>query len=236
MGKGIVTIDGPAGAGKSTVARRLARELGFDFLDTGAMYRAVAAMAVDQGVDTADYDATADLAETLHLRFDWKSDPPRLVVDARDMTPRLRDADTTEAVSDVASNSRVRQMLVRAQRWIGAEHPALVTEGRDQGSVVFPDAAVKFFLDASPEERARRRAEQLRESGKEKVDEQEILRQILYRDERDRSRSDGPLICPTHAKMVDSSDMSIDEVVQTMYDHVRRVLDAGRGEDVEAAL
>jgi cytidylate kinase len=235
MHQGIVTIDGPAGAGKSTVARRLARELGFDFLDTGAMYRAVAAMAIDQGIDTADYDATADLAETLHLRFDWKTDPPRLVVDARDMTPRLRDADTTQAVSDVASNSRVRQMLVRAQRWVGAEHPALVTEGRDQGSVVFPDAAVKFFLDASPEERARRRADQLRASGKDEVDEQEILRQILYRDERDRSRSDGPLICPDGAQVVDSSDMSIDQVVQAMYDHVLSVLDAERGEDVEAA-
>ncbi len=215
----IVTIDGPAGAGKSSVARRLARRLGIAFLDTGAMYRAVAAAAIDGGVDPTDYPATAELAESLHMRFVWDDDPPRLLVDGRDLTHRLRDPDVTRAVSDVASNGGVRRELVGQQRRIGAEHPRLVTEGRDQGSVVFPDAAVKFYLDATPEVRAHRRALQLREAGRE-ADERKLLEQMRYRDERDRTRADGPLVCPGDAIVVDSSDMTLEQVVAHLNDQV----------------
>jgi len=219
----IVTIDGPAGAGKSTVARRLARKLGVDFLDTGAMYRGVAAAALDSGVDPADADRIAELAEGLNITFNWSTDPPALRVDGFDLSHRLRDSDVTAAVSEVASNRRVRHVLVRAQRWIGKEHPRLVTEGRDQGSVVFKDATVKFYLDASAEVRARRRADQLREAGRP-ADERKILEQIRYRDERDTTRSDGPLICPDDAQRIDTSDMTLDEVVDELTARVRQVI------------
>lgn len=217
----IVTIDGPAGAGKSTVARELAQRLGADFLDTGAMYRAVAAEAIGRQIDPADEDALGRLVQSLAIRFDFAKQPPAILVDGRDLSHRLRDADVTAGVSAVAGNVQVRQVLVRAQRLIGAEHPNLVTEGRDQGSVVFPGALVKFYLDASAEVRARRRAEQLRQMGRA-ADEALILRQIIDRDHRDRSRSDGPLVCPADAIRIDSSNMSLDEVVQTLFDHVQR--------------
>ncbi|MEX0742314.1 MAG: (d)CMP kinase [Phycisphaeraceae bacterium] len=219
----IITLDGPAGAGKSTVARTLAQTLGWDFLDTGAMYRGVAAAALDQNIDPADTDALAALAEQLHLSFNWSTDPPHLKVDSLDVTHRLRDGDVTRAVSDVASNPAVRRVLVHAQRWIAAEHPHLVTEGRDQGSVVFPNATVKFYVDASPQIRAKRRADQLREAGRE-VDEKKILSQIIYRDERDTTRSDGPLICPDDAIYIDTSAMSLEQVVQTLADHARKAI------------
>ncbi len=222
----IITIDGPAGAGKSTVARRLAALLGLDFLDTGAMYRGVAAAVLAAGIDPADEAAAGDFAEQLHVHFNWATDPPRLIVDGIDLTHRLRDADVTGAVSDIAGNSRIRQMLVRLQRWIGKEHPRLVTEGRDQGSIVFADASVKFYLDASPEVRARRRAEQLRAAGRE-ADEQKILQQIIYRDQRDATRSDGPMICAPDAIRVDTSDMTLEEVVAELERLVRHRLQTG---------
>ncbi len=223
----IVTIDGPAGAGKSSVAKRLAERLGADFLDTGAMYRGVAAASLEAGLDVTDHDKVADLAEQLNIRFNWSDDPPSLKVDGVDVTHRLRDRDVTRAVSDIAANARVRHVLVHAQRWIGGEHPNLVTEGRDQGSVVFRDATVKFYLDASPEVRARRRANQLREAGRE-ADEQKILEQIVYRDQRDKTRSDGPLICPDDAQHIDSSGMTLDEVIDELYRRVQEAL-AGAG-------
>ena len=209
----IVTIDGPAGSGKSTVARELARRLGVDFLDTGAMYRGLTAKALDRGIDPAtESHAVVQLARSVKVRFDWTIDPPALLVGQRDLTHRLRDSDVTASVSDVAGIGAVRHEMVTAQQRIGEEHPRLVTEGRDQGSVVFPNAQAKFYLDASPEVRARRRADQLRAAGKT-VNLTQLRDQIVHRDHKDTTRPDGPLICPPDATRIDTSDMTLDEVV-----------------------
>lgn len=217
----IVTIDGPAGSGKSTLARQLAARLGLDFLDTGAMYRAIAAKAIERGIDIPNepYYVT-ELARNCPLRFDWATDPPRLYARGADVTDRLRDRDVTDAVSDLAAIGGVRQVLVKEQRCIGQEHPRLVTEGRDQGSVVFPKAEVKFYLDASPAVRASRRAEQLREMGKP-VQLDAIRKNIIERDRKDSTRSDGPLICPDNAKRIDTSDMKLGEVLDLLEQYVR---------------
>ena len=222
----IITLDGPAGSGKSTVARLLAHRLGIEFLDTGAMYRGLAAKALLRGIDPADErHAMVQLARNDTLRFDWATDPPRLWVGEMDMTDRLRDADVTEAVSDVAAIGPVRQVLVQAQQQIGREHPRLVTEGRDQGSIVFPDANVKFYLDAHPAVRAKRRADQIRATGRH-ADLQAIRRSILARDERDLSRADGPLICPHDAQRIDTSELSLDAVLDLLEQRVRQATES----------
>lgn len=216
----IITLDGPAGSGKSTVARALAGRLGLEFLDTGAMYRGIAARVLDDGVDPEDEAAVAELAGRCKVRFDFATDPPRLLIDGKDMTHRLRDADVTRYVSQISAIPAVRKELVDEQQRIGREHPRLVTEGRDQGSVVFPDAAVKFYLDASPRVRAERRAEQLREAGKE-VNEADVLEQIKARDRRDSTRPDAPLIKPHDAEAIDTSGTSLDQVITLLEERVR---------------
>lgn len=217
----IVTIDGPAGTGKSTVAHRLACRLGLEFLDTGAMYRAAALCALDRGIDPADAARVAALVRGLAMRFDWQADPPELLVDGVAVGDRIRSQAVTRAVSLVASHPDVRAAMVRLQRAIAAGHPRLVTEGRDQGSVVFPDAHVRIYLDAQPEVRARRRVEQLRLKGIETT-EPEVLAQILERDRLDRARRDGPLVCPRGAFVVDTSSIGADEVIDRLEEIVRR--------------
>ena len=221
----IITLDGPAGSGKSTIAHLLAKRLNVDFLDTGAMYRAISAACLAKDIDPAVApEAMVSLAKTLRLYFDWKTDPPRLhVVDENsdvDITDRLRDADVTSKVSDVAQSSPIRKILVAAQQQIGRDHPRLVTEGRDQGSVVFPDAFVKFYLDASPEIRATRRVKQLQGMNKP-ADYDEIIESIIARDRRDFTREDGPLVCTPDAIRVDTSSMPIDEVVDHLEQAIR---------------
>lgn len=227
----IVTLDGPAGSGKSTVARRLASRLGLDFLDTGAMYRGLTAQALARGIDVEkEGPLLVELVRHVEVRFDWATDPPRLLVDGKDLTDRLRDHDVTEAVSAVSAEPAVRDVLVESQRRIGREHPGLVTEGRDQGSVVFPDAELKFYLDASSQVRARRRAEQLRDLGKP-FDLESIRQSIVARDHADSTRKFGPLICPDDADTIDTSPMTLDEVVDYIEAKVRPRLDASDGVD-----
>jgi cytidylate kinase len=223
----IITIDGPAGTGKSTVAHRLAQRLGLEFLDTGAMYRAAALIAIEGGLDPASGGALADAIERAGLHFDWSMSPPGVFLGEREVGRRIREADVAEIVSTVAAQPEVRAVLVAAQRRIAATHPGLVTEGRDQGSVVFPDASVRFYLDADPVIRAERRAAQLHRAGLA-ADPAIVQREIERRDRLDSARSDGPLIKPAGAIEVDTGVRTIDEVVDVLESEVRRAM---RGRD-----
>jgi len=219
----IITIDGPAGTGKSTVAQATAQALGFDYLDTGAMYRAVGLAALRRGVDLHDAAAVAQVARTCRVDFDFDSDPPEPLLDGQRVGSVIRSADVTHASSVVATVPEVRRILVARQQEIGTQRPNLVSEGRDQGSVVFPHAELKFYLDAAPAERARRRVEQLRKVG-ENPDYQEILRQILARDHRDSTRSAAPLSVPAGAEVIDTTDMPVEQVVAIVVDKARRLM------------
>ncbi len=216
----IITIDGPAGTGKSTVAQLLAARLGLDFLDTGAMYRAAAAILIDREIDREEIGELVSAVLGADLHFDWSQDPPTILAWDNPIDHRIRQADVTAVVSFVASIADLRHHMVRKQRVIGSQHPRLVTEGRDQGSVVFPDAAVKFYLDANPEVRAQRRVEQLAKKG-DVVDIQEMCERIVERDRMDSTRSDGPLMCPDDAIRIDTSVLSLDQVVDTLEQHAR---------------
>ncbi|MGA3067268.1 MAG: (d)CMP kinase [Tepidisphaeraceae bacterium] len=213
----IITIDGPAGTGKSSVAQAAAEKLAFDFLDTGAMYRAVALCALRRNAHLEDQRELAFIARAAKIVFDFTRKPPALTLNGEEITHQLRGSDVTRAASFVAQVPEIRQLLVAQQRAIGAARPNLVTEGRDQGSVVFPDAELKIFLDAAPAERARRRAAQLRARG-EIADMEEIQRQIVERDTRDSKRSVGPLTRPKDAHVIDTTHLSQDQVVQQIVD------------------
>ncbi len=216
----IVTIDGPAGTGKSSVARELANRLGLQFLDTGAMYRAAAAVALDRKISLREVDRLLIVVAEATVHFDWTQDPPVIMAFETPMDARIRDADVTGVVSAFAGLGRLRELMVTKQRQIALRHPRLVSEGRDQGSVVFPDAKVKFYLDASPQERARRRAEQLRFENRP-ADEARILREIIERDASDKGRKDGPLVCPRDAIVIDTTRMTQEQVVDRLEQIVR---------------
>ena len=220
----IITIDGPAGTGKSTVAHLLAKRLGLEFLDTGAMYRAAAVIAIEQSIDPADGPALAAAVADANLHFDWSADPPRVMLGERDVTRRIRDLDVSEVVSVVAAQREVRDVMVQQQRLIASRHPRLVSEGRDQGSIVFPEACVRFFLHADVMVRADRRLAQLAKAGKD-VDQQRVINDIEKRDLLDSTRSDGPLIRPQGAVDIDTSHRGIDQVVQSMEQVVRQQFD-----------
>jgi CMP/dCMP kinase len=216
----IITIDGPAGTGKSTVARAVAERLGLDFLDTGAMYRALGLEALRRQADLEDVRELAYIARHVKIEFKWDERPPGVLLNGEPVGHLLRGSDATRAASYVASVPAIRELLVRQQQQIGKDRPNLVTEGRDQGSVVFPGAGLKFFLDATPAERARRRVAQLRSRG-EIVDYGEVLGQIVARDTRDSGRSVGPLVVPKDAEVIDTTELTEDQVVDRIVKRAR---------------
>ncbi|HHB75685.1 MAG TPA: (d)CMP kinase [Desulfobulbus sp.] len=217
----IVTIDGPSGVGKSTVSRLLAQRLGYTYLDTGAMYRAVAFACRQADIDPTDERAVADLLKNFHvdLQAPAQADSDvRVYLNSREITQFLRTPEIGMMASKVSALPVVREKLTMLQRQIG-QHGKIVAEGRDTGTVVFPNAAWKFYLDASPEERARRRAEQLQQKGME-VDQAAILEQIIKRDRNDCTRSVAPLKPAEDAVIIDSSRMSAEDVVNSMISHI----------------
>jgi len=214
----IVTIDGPAGAGKSSAARTLARRLGFEFLDTGAMYRAVTLAALRAGLDLSDQEMLA----TLMARFQLEMPADRVLLNGEDVTEAIRTAHVTAASGTVASSPVVRRRLVELQRAMTAGRD-MVCEGRDQGTVVFPEAACKFFLVADPEERARRRQREMLRRG-ESMAWDELLSAQQARDERDAARALGPMVPAQDAILLDSTRLTLEEVVSRMEEEVRRRL------------
>lgn len=206
----IVTLDGPAGAGKSTAARALAKRLGWQYLDTGAMYRAVAWAALDRCVSLDDEPAVADLADTLTIRFD----ADRVLVDGHDVTEAIRTHDVTNATRRVADAAAVREVMVEQQRRIAADCH-IVTEGRDQGTVVFPAAELKVFLTASAAERARRRHRERTACGDE-VSYETILASQQARDDADAARPVGAMRAADDAVLVVTDGMEEQDVVETL--------------------
>ena len=211
----IIAIDGPSGAGKSTVAKAVAKELGFSCLDTGAMYRAVAWLALHDGVSLEDAEAVGALAHTCTISFRHEQGDPvprRVFVDDVEVTGAIRTAEIDRSVSAVSAVPAVRQALVEQQRRIGSEGNYVV-EGRDIGTEVFPNAEVKVFLTASAEERAHRRVRQNADRGIGSIDYQEVLADIIRRDELDSSRDTAPLRPAKDAVLLDSSSMHVEEVI-----------------------
>jgi len=209
----VITIDGPAGSGKSTVAEEVARRMGIAFLNTGHMYRAIGLAAQRREIDLTNQIELVFVAKHCKIEFDWTKFPPPVILNGEKVTHLLGGREVSEAASYVALVPAIREMMVRQQREIGEQLGDLVTEGRDQGTVVFPYADFKFYVDASPEERARRRFTQLRNRG-ERIEFQEVLDQIKVRDRRDSERLVGPLEKPADAIEIDSTNLDFDAVVR----------------------
>jgi len=209
--KPIIAIDGPAGAGKSTVSRRLAQELGLRYVDTGAMYRVVGVLADEQAIALDDALALAALIDRLDLRFEERPDGVHVIVGGRDLAQAIRTAAAGQLASKVSVVPAVRERLVALQRALSAGG-GVVMEGRDIGTVVLPNATVKVFLVASAAERARRRCAELNARG-ETADLEQVTREIEERDRRDQSRAHSPLRPAADALLVDTSDEPIERVV-----------------------
>jgi cytidylate kinase len=225
MGKRIVVaIDGPAGAGKSTIARALAARLGFVYIDTGAMYRAVALWAIQRGTALDDMHRLEQLAR--EARIEFAAGNSQVLLNGEDVTAAIRDAGMADAASRVSTVPAVRRALVEVQRRMAAEN-SVVMEGRDIGTVVFPNADVKVFLDATPQVRAQRRVQDMRSKGIEVTPEQLTL-EIAERDRRDTTRGEAPLMQAPDALYLDSSDLTAEQVVEEILKVIRARVSNGK--------
>ncbi|MEK7404103.1 MAG: (d)CMP kinase [Acidobacteriota bacterium] len=222
--RAVVAIDGPAGAGKSTIARRVAEKLGFVYIDTGAMYRAVALWALRAGIELTDMRRLEQLARAARIEFEAGSS--RVLLNGEDVTDAIRAPEVSSAASIVSTYPGVRGAMVVEQRRIAAER-SVVMEGRDIGTVVFPEAEVKIFLDADPEARARRRLLEMQKKG-EDSDADEVARDMRERDQRDRTRAEAPLLQAPDAAYVDTTPLTIDEVEQVTLKLVRKRISNGK--------
>jgi CMP/dCMP kinase len=215
----IIAIDGPSGAGKSTLGRMLARELGLLYIDTGSMYRAVALAVIESTVNETDDVAVGSLAQRIDINLTGNPDSLRVTLNGRDVSDRIRDEDVTAMSSIISTIPAVRRAMVERQQVLGRR--GAVMNGRDIGTVVFPMATVKFFLDAAPSERAERRLAEEREHNAAATYEQTLV-DINERDRRDTTRADSPLIAAHDAILIDSTGQAIEEVFKRMMSEVER--------------
>lgn len=218
----VIAIDGPAGAGKSTIASRLARKFGYVNLESGAMYRALALKAIERDIGFEDEAALLDLATRSKIELQPRLDGNRVLLDGRDVSSRIRERDVTEAASKVSVHPKVREWMVARQREMG-EQGGVVMEGRDIGTKVFPNAEVKIFLEADPAVRVERRVKQ-RDAAPEQTPK--IAQELLERDHRDSTRTVSPLVPAEDAVILDSTHLSIDEVVAKAEELVNQALRA----------
>ncbi|MDQ1591472.1 MAG: CMP/dCMP kinase [Pyrinomonadaceae bacterium] len=216
----IIAIDGPSGAGKSTLGRRLARELNLLYVDTGAMYRAAALAVVAANVNATDADEVARVAARAEIELAGDPDSLRVMLEGRDVSAEIRTEQITRLSSVISAIPAVRRDLVRRQREMGARGRGVVLDGRDIGTVVFPAADVKFFLTAVPEERAKRRFEEDHTRAPD-LTFQDTLADINTRDERDSTRADSPLAIAEDAVVIDTTELSVEQVFARMLDTIR---------------
>lgn len=211
----IITIDGPSGSGKGTVSRILAKKLSYDYLDSGALYRLLGIAAMRSSIDVSDTKSLAEIAEQMEVEFQLSTDGKfKVTLDGDDVTSELRLEDTGALASQIAAYGLVRRVLLTRQRAFATD-VGLVADGRDMGTVVFPDAELKIYLTASVEQRTNRRYKELLEKG-EDVSLRALAEQVRARDERDMNRAESPLVAADDAIELDSSHMSIDEVVEAI--------------------
>lgn len=216
----VIAIDGPAGAGKSTVAQMLAQRLGLAYVDSGATYRAAALKVLESGVSLEDEEAIVRVVASAEIRFVPRRPQPQVLLDGKDVTTAIRTQEVTEAASRVSRLPAVRQKLVALQRSL-LKAPGVVMEGRDIGSVVFPGAPLKIFLKADPKERARRRVRQDQEQGRPST-LKDTLSEISSRDQRDAERQSSPLAAAQDATILDSTRLSVEEVVEQILELARQ--------------
>jgi cytidylate kinase len=219
----IIAIDGPAASGKSTTAREIAHRLGYTYIDSGAMYRAVTLKALRENIPVDDDKKVSKLAEAISLEFKKNSSKTIIYMDGEDVSDKIRSPQIDRNISPVAANSHIRSIMVKKQREMGRDG-AVVMDGRDIGTVVFPAAELKIFMEASVEERAQRRLKELEQKGIE-MDFNKVAADIEYRDQQDKSRNFGPLKKANDAVKIDTTRLSVEEQIDIITELARRVID-----------
>lgn len=218
----IIAIDGPAASGKSTSAKLLAQRLGYLYLDTGAMYRACALAALEAGIKLDNSAALDNLLKNLDLKIEYSAEGNKVLLSGKDVTQRIREEDISRLASDISTLEAVRKKMVALQRQMGKDG-GVILDGRDIGTVVFPDADIKFFLLATPEERAKRRCNELRQKGIP-ADFATVLKEMTERDAQDSTRALAPLKPAADAIVIDTTDLTIEQQAEQLYQYIKAKL------------